>query len=152
MLATTRPPSSGGIGIRLKAISITFICTPAIAILLSAALSNSAPGAESFIRSAQPIAIMTLATGPAIATHSMSRFGLRKLPKFTGTGFAHPNRIGEWISNSIPGRSTVPIGSMCFSGFAVTRPSIQAVWSPKIRATYPCAASCKVIAKTTGTA
>ena len=82
-------------GIRLNAISITFICIPAIAILLSASLSNQAPGAESFISSAQPIAITTLAAGPAAATHSMSRFGLRKLPKFTGTGFAHPNRIGE---------------------------------------------------------
>ena len=27
----------------------------------------------------------------------------------------------------------MPIGSMCFSGLSVTRPSIQAVWSPNIR-------------------
>ena len=29
-------------------------------------------------------------TGPAPATQNMSRFGLRRFPKFTGTGFAHP--------------------------------------------------------------
>jgi hypothetical protein len=33
------------------------------------------------------------------------------------------------------GTMTVPIGSMCLIGFRVTRPIIQAVLSPKCRAT-----------------
>ena len=70
----------------------------------------------------------------------MSRFGLRRLPKFTGTGFAQPKMNGgvcviAATSTSIPGTSIVPTGSMCLIGFAVTRPSIQAVWSPNILAT-----------------
>ncbi len=39
----------------------------------------------------------------------MSRFGWRRLPKFTGTGFAQPNRNGAFSRNRIPGTSTVPI-------------------------------------------
>ena len=38
-------------------------------------------------------------------------------------------------SNSIPGTRIVPTGSICLIGFAVTRPSIQAVWSPNSLAT-----------------
>ena len=36
-------------------------------------------------------AMSRFAPGPAAATHSMSRLGLRRLPKLTGTGLAHPN-------------------------------------------------------------
>ena len=75
------------------------------------------------------------AAGPAPATQIMSRFGCRKLPKLTGTGFAQPNRNGAPVSSRTPGTRIVPTRSMCFSGLSVTRPSIQAVWSPNRRAT-----------------
>ena len=85
------------------------------------------------------MAIAKLASGPAPATQNMSRFGLRRLPKFTGTGFAQPKMnagLPNLASNSsIPGTSIVPTKSMCLIGLAVTRPSIQAVWSPNILAT-----------------
>ncbi len=69
--------------------------------------------------------------GPAAATQIMSRLGLRSAANFTGTGFAYPNRNGAWLRRRIPGRITVPKGSMCLSGFKETRPSFQAVSSPK---------------------
>jgi hypothetical protein len=69
----------------------------------------------------------------------MSRLGFRRLAKFTGTGFAHPKMkpgLPNLASRSrTPGTRIVPTGSMCFMGFAVTRPNIHAVWSPKSLAT-----------------
>ena len=50
----------------------------------------------------------------------------------------------------MPGSRIVPNGSMCFSGLALTRPSRQAVSSPNRRATKPCAASCRVMARIAG--
>ena len=41
-----------------------------------------------------------LAPGPAAATQRMSRFGFRRLPKFTGTGLAQPKRMllpAKWL-------------------------------------------------------
>ena len=38
----------------------------------------------------------------------MSRFGWRRLPKFTGTGFAQPNRNGAPVSSSTPGHQDRP--------------------------------------------
>ena len=62
------------------------------------------------------------ARGPPPATQNMSRFGMRRLPKFTGTGFAHPKmNVGLpnfASSSSIPGTSIVPTGSMCLIGFS----------------------------------
>ena len=42
------------------------------------------------------------------------------------------------------------MGSMCFRGFTVSRPSIIAVGSPSARATHQCATSWIVMAKSTG--
>src|SRR5437764_6728147 len=44
----------------------------------------------------------------------------------------------------------VPKVSICLSGLKLTRPRRQAVSSPSMRATNPCAASWKVIAMITG--
>ena len=49
------------------------------------------------------------------------------------------------------GNTIVPNGSTCFRGLRLTRPSRQAVSSPNQCATKPCAASCSVMARTTGT-
>ena len=50
-----------------------------------------------------------------------------------------------------PGRTKVPNGSTWRTGLKLTRPSRRAVSSPSRSATQPCAASCNVIAVTTGT-
>src|SRR5690349_23801520 len=50
------------------------------------------------------------------------------------------------------GTAIVPTGSMCRSGLRLTRPCAYAVMSPKWRATKPCAASCSVMANSTGRA
>ncbi len=88
----------------------------------------------SFKISPQPTAIARLLNGPAAATHNMSRFGRRRLPKFTGTGLAQPNMIG--VNSSVnSGTTIVPSQSMWRSGFRLMRPAACAVMSPKWRAT-----------------
>ena len=63
----------------------------------------------------------------------MSRFGLRRLPKRTGTGLAYANRKAPEVAKySSSGIRMVPMGSMCLSGLRVTRPSTKAVLSPKV--------------------
>jgi len=65
-----------------------------------------------------------LAPGPAAATHNISRFGFFKFAKFTGTGFAYPNaNFPPLANNNTAGTTSVPIGSMCLTGFSVMRPS-----------------------------
>ena len=88
--------------------------------------------------------------GPAAATQAMSCLGCLKLRQSTGTGFAQPNTKPPGNSSINPGTRIVPIGSMCFKGFSVNRPSISAVRSPKWRAASPCAVSCTVMASSTG--
>ncbi len=67
----------------------------------------------SLIANAHMTAINRFAPGPAAATHSMSRFGLRNLPKFTGTGLAQPNAYLPPLAIRISaGINMVPIGSM----------------------------------------
>ena len=68
--------------------------------------------------------------GPAAATSTMSRLGLRRRAKFTGTGFAQPKRNPELLISSSSGRITLPSGSMCGNGFSVNRPARFAVSSP----------------------
>src|SRR5262249_6261543 len=94
--------------------------------------------------------ITMFVNGPARATSTMSRRGFLSALKLTGTGLAYPNRNGVRRSNKIAGIRIVPTGSMCLSGFMVTRPKRYAVSSPRRWATKPCAASCRVIARTTG--
>ncbi len=107
---------------------------------IATANQNSAmPEAEAEISialasAAQRSACTTLDPGPAAATHSMSRLGWRRLPKFTGTGLAQPKRMPPTIIE-ISGKTMVPTGSMCLAGFNVTRPSMYAVLSPNILAT-----------------
>ena len=82
----------------------------------------------------------------------MSRFGWRRRWKATGTGLAQPNTKGEPSSTSMPGRTSVPNGSTWRTGLKLTRPSRRAVSSPSRSAIQACAASCSVIAVTTGSA
>src|SRR5258706_10157213 len=152
----TRPPSSGGIGMRLKTISITLICIPNSQTDSSQALSRfeSASTIPTNIASnVHPVAIARFAPGPAAATRIMSRFGWRRLRNATGTGLAQPNVHAPLVSHSrANGRTTVPIGSTCFSGFRDKRPSMNAVESPSFLAAQPWATSCSVMAKIPGIA
>ena len=59
---------------------------------------------------------------------------------------------GRMQKKQQPWEQDRPDGSMCFSGLKVTRPSRQAVSSPKRRATKPCAASWNVMAMIAGRA
>jgi hypothetical protein len=149
-----RPPSSGSTGIRFSSANMMFTFMPA-----SATESQNGPTspvgsmlpASTRATTAQMASCNRFEPGPAKATQNMpARCGLR-FEKFTGTGLAQPNMKGLNASVTI-GTSTVPSGSMCFTGFSVTRPSIHAVESPKRLATKPWAASCSVIAKITGIA
>ena len=90
-----RPPSSGGIGNRFNAINTRLTMIPYLRHLLQAvARPRRRPAPRARSSSAQSTAITKLAAGPAAATQIMSRFGLRRLPKLTGTGLAQPNRNG----------------------------------------------------------
>jgi hypothetical protein len=74
------------------------------------------------------------------------------LRQFTGTGLAQPNRKPVKKKASA-GTSSVPTKiDMPQCGLKVTRPSLSAVWSPSLLATQPWAASCTVMASSTGTA
>ena len=135
-----RPPSSGGSGIRLSAISTALMKMPAAPINASGmAKPLSGMASATLIRPAQISAISRLAPGPAAATQSMSCFGLRRLLKLTGTGFAQPNRmpappVSFEMIRMVNGTINVPIRSKCRIGFSVMRPSICAVRSPKRKA------------------
>jgi hypothetical protein len=115
------------------------IDTPIRAMSNSAALGQRPPGITHSRPIAHASAMTKFAAGPAAATHSMSRFGWRRLPKFTGTGFAQPKIHGGPPNAAaaaiiIPGTSNVPTGSMCRNGLSEIRPSLSAVRSPKLRA------------------
>ena len=72
---------------------------------------------------------ITLLTGPAAATTAKSRRGDFRLRKSTGTGLAQPIS-GKPVVMASSGNSSVPMGSMCATGFKVSRPSMRAVGSP----------------------
>src|SRR5262249_49344247 len=91
--------------------------------------------------SAAKMASAMFMAGPATATQTMPLRGFRSARKLTGTGLAYPNRNGEPSSSRTPGSKIVPVGSMCFKGLRLTRPSLHAVSSPRKRATKPWAAS-----------
>lgn len=86
---------------------------------------------------AEKNAIERLVSGPANATHIMSRNGFLKCLGLTGTGLAQPimNPVPERINRV--GKMMDPNGSTCGSGFRVRRPRFLAVGSPKAFATYP---------------
>jgi hypothetical protein len=61
---------------------------------------------------------------------------LRRRSNTTGTGLAKPNTNCPAVRKySSSGTATVPIGSIWRIGFRLTRPSSQAVLSPKYLAT-----------------
>ena len=70
-----RPPSSGRIGSKLRAMSIRLTSIPAFAISESPPLSIAVPGTGALSRNAHATAITKFANGPAPATQNMSRFG-----------------------------------------------------------------------------
>src|SRR5256886_14502838 len=143
--ASTLPPSSGGSGSRFNAINTRFTLKPISAISKRPALGHGPEGAVAANPIAQSSACRKFDPGPAAATQIMSRFGSRRLAKFTGTGLAQPQTKGGDLlthasASNIPGTRTVPTGSTCFSGLSVIRPGILAVGAPTSLATYPCAA------------
>ncbi len=151
-LTAIRPPSVGGIGIRLKTINRTLINIPIAAILTRIIIKlDGLPISLVAIKviSTQKTAMARLAAGPAMATRAVSRFGLPRLRQSIGTGFAQP-KTKPTVRYNTAGTIIVPTGSICLMGFKLNRPSIIAVRSPSLYATQPCATSCRTIAKMTG--
>ena len=125
----------------LKTAMITLISTEAPSIYAVHAATGSGRRKLTWSSQADAIASAKLVAGPAAATNTISRRGLRSRAKFTGTGLAHPNMKGARTSNSNAGSMMVPNPSMCFRGLKVTRPIRNAVSSPSRQARYPWAAS-----------
>lgn len=75
--------------------------------------------------------------GPARATQIISCLGFLRLWKFTGTGLAQPNIIGDLVMIKSKGRTIVPIRSIWGMGFRVNLPERRAVGSPHLSATQP---------------
>ncbi len=82
-----RPPSRGGIGIRLKTHMAALTLTPAAAMRRKKG-SRNWKLASSTSSTIQPRPMAKLAAGPASATQAICFFGLRRRAKSTGTGFA----------------------------------------------------------------
>src|SRR3569623_1406828 len=116
---------------------------------MASAGATLATTSASFMISAQISAINKLEVGPAAAPKAISRLGWRRFSTVMGTGLAQP-KITPPARISTSGTSTVPMGSMCFKGLRVRRPSIIAVGSPSLRATQPWATSWTVMANSTG--
>ena len=70
-----------------------------------------------------------LEAGPASATQTMSRRGLLRLVKFTGTGLAKPKIKGD-VKYSRAGKIIVPTRSIWRRGLIEIRPAFNAVSSP----------------------
>ncbi len=104
-----------------------------------APVSVTTPPCDNSTRITAP-ANTRLLTGPANATRAKSRRGARKFRISTGTGFAHPIS-GRPDNMPTSGNNTVPIQSICASGFSVSRPNCRAVESPRRSAAHACAAS-----------
>ena len=76
---STRPPSSGGRGNRLKTHITTLTSTPPSHILMKNTSLTPAPCSR-YSAAPQIKPMAKLEPGPASATQTMSRLGLRKLP------------------------------------------------------------------------
>src|SRR6202020_1737236 len=75
-----------------------------------------------------------------------------KFRVITGVGLAHPNSTPPRKMKSVSaGYSRVPIGSMWYIGFSVTRPCNRAVWSPSREAIHAWAHSCTLSEKISST-
>ena len=129
-LTAIRPPSKGKIGSKFSTISNKLMLIPASAISTKKmpALSGNKPATP--CKKAQIIAMAKLESGPAAATQSISRLGLRKLRQLTGTGLAQP-KAKPAVSLVNKGNKMVPNGSICRNGFNEIRPNLSAVSSPK---------------------
>ena len=85
--ASTLPPSSGGIGIRLKTASSTFRLTQPVRNVATGTDTFGSPSASGDTgthgqqRSPRPPPAIRLLTGPAAATSTKSRRGWRRLPE-----------------------------------------------------------------------
>src|SRR5882724_3413864 len=143
MLASTLLPSSGGIGRRLN--------TPSATLRIKKTISNSmAPFAivePAFTRarlsSMTPVeystlimipatnAMMKLLIAPAADTQKLATRLLRHLSGLTGVGLAQPIS-GAPVKKAIAGKSKVPIGSTCETGFRLMRPCKRARSSPNL--------------------
>ncbi len=77
-----------------------------------------------------------LTAGPARPTTTLSLRGWRSRDRSTGTGLAQPKAAPPLSVNKM-GRMIVPSGSMCGTGFSVSRPARLAVSSPNHSATTP---------------
>ena len=140
--ANTLLPSRGGMGIRLNTKSTRFISTAWTKISAESVVTS-----PSLSGIAKSIARPRLDSGPARETNAIPLFGLRRLLKFTGTGFAAPSITGLPTNIKKSGSNTEPNGSICGNGFKVIRPSTRAVSSPSFSATTPCMTSCTIAEK-----
>jgi hypothetical protein len=126
-------PSSGGIGIRLKAHKNILKKTPyqnrlttseSFAFKISAEIRNPIK---------KIIARIKLENGPAAETIASSLYTFLKFLLSTGTGFAHPiNAKPE--ANEATGMIMVPIISACLKGLRLSLPEFLAVLSPSLLA------------------
>jgi hypothetical protein len=110
---TTRDPSSGGIGIRLKIARSTFTKIPTVRTSIPREAGARSPVWMHTESSAERRkAIRMLVSGPAAPTRAQSRRGFRRRETSTGTGFAPPkmNPDPERIRNA--GNRIVKNGSM----------------------------------------
>ena len=82
-------------------------------------------------------AIKRFAKIPAPATAIVPNFLFIRLFGLYGTGFAQPNKNGEWVKTRNAGKIIEPKISKCLSGFKVSLPAYKAVLSPKRNATKP---------------
>ena len=126
----TLDPSNGGIGNILNKKKPTFIFTK---------YSHQVIQYTSFISVTRKIippiiAKNRLVSGPATATNAIPNSPHLSRCLSTGTGLAAPN-IGCPNAAKTTGNATVAIGSICGTGFYVSRPSSSAVVSPKYLAT-----------------
>ncbi len=89
-----------------------------------------------------------LVTGPARATHIMSRAGSRRLRTLTGTGLAQPKM--KPVPRLVSRNTAAPRASKCETGLRVRRPMKRAVWSPLREAIQPWATSCMMMPSRVG--
>ena len=82
-------------------------------------------GPDAARRVREPIETARPLAGAAYTSEAYHRLEMERVlgRSWTGVGFAHP-KTGICRTIRITGRMTVPNGSMCLSGFSVTRPSM----------------------------
>lgn len=133
--ASTRPPSKGGIGIRLKTAKTTLISE-----ILAKKTKTSGEGVRlTAILAISPkiTAKIRFEAGPAKPISPISFLGFLRLKGSIGTGLAAPIMIGEPVVRRISGRRMLVTGSIWGIGFKVNRPESLAVGSPNFSATKP---------------